>query len=57
VVAAALYCVLTTVFQFFQAKLERRLSTGYVRSAIKVTAQPGVDIREPAVDLPGGEPA
>jgi polar amino acid transport system permease protein len=57
VVAAALYWVLTTVFQFFQAKLERRLSTGYVRSAIKVTAQPGVDIREPAVDLPGGEPA
>jgi polar amino acid transport system permease protein len=57
VVAAALYWVLTTVFQFFQAKLERRLSTGYVRSAIKVSAQPGVDIREPAVDFPEEEPA
>jgi polar amino acid transport system permease protein len=57
VVAAALYWVLTTVFQFFQAKLERRLSTGYVRTAIKVTAQPGVEIREPTVDVPKGEPA
>jgi polar amino acid transport system permease protein len=57
VVAAALYWLLTTVFQFFQSKLERRLSTGYVRSAIKVTSQPGVDIREPALDLPEGEPA
>jgi polar amino acid transport system permease protein len=57
VVAAALYWVLTTVFQFFQAKLERRLSAGYVRTAIKVTAQPGVEIREPTVDVPKGEPA
>jgi polar amino acid transport system permease protein len=57
VVAAALYWVLTTVFQYFQSKLERRLSKGYVRSAIKVTSQPGVEIREPAVDVPEGEPA
>jgi hypothetical protein len=56
-VAAALYWVLTTVFQYFQSKLERRLSKGYVRSAIKVTSQPGVEIREPAVDVPEGEPA
>jgi polar amino acid transport system permease protein len=57
VVAAALYWVLTTVFQYFQSKLERRLSKGYVRSAIKVTSQPGVEIRDPAVDMPEGEPA
>jgi polar amino acid transport system permease protein len=57
IVAAALYWVLTTVFQFFQGKLERKLSAGYVRSAIKVTTQPGVDVREPAVDMPEGEPA
>jgi polar amino acid transport system permease protein len=57
VVAAALYWVLTTVFQYFQSKLERRLSKGYVRSAIKVTSQPGVEIREPTVDMPEGEPA
>jgi polar amino acid transport system permease protein len=57
VVAAALYWVLTTVFQFFQAKLERRLSAGYVRTEIRVTAQPGVELREPAVDMPEGEPA
>jgi polar amino acid transport system permease protein len=57
VVAAALYWVLTTVFQFFQAKLERRLSAGYVRTEIRVTAQPGVELREPAVDMPEGEPS
>ena len=57
VVAAALYWILTTVFQFFQGKLERRLSAGYVRAAIKVTAQPGVDLREPTVEGPEGEPA
>ena len=46
VVAAALYWILTTVFQFFQTRLERRLSTGYVRTAIRVTTQPGVDLVE-----------
>jgi polar amino acid transport system permease protein len=56
VVAAALYWILTTVFQFFQAKLERRLSTGYVRTAIKVTGQPGVGLPEPALELSDGEP-
>jgi polar amino acid transport system permease protein len=57
VVAAALYWVLTTVFQFFQSKLERRLSAGYVRTLFKVPGQPEVELREPAVDLPKGEPA
>jgi hypothetical protein len=28
-----------------------------VRSVIKVTSQPGVEIREPSVDMPEGEPA
>ena len=46
VVAAALYWILTTVFQFFQTRLERRLSKGYVRTAIRVTTQPGVDLVE-----------
>ncbi len=56
VVAAALYWILTTVFQFFQAKLERRLSTGYVRTPITVTGQPGVGLPEPALGLSEGEP-
>jgi polar amino acid transport system permease protein len=38
VVAAVLYWILTTVFQYFQTKLEKRLSTGFVR----ITSQPGV---------------
>jgi polar amino acid transport system permease protein len=46
VVAAALYWILTTVFQFFQTRLERRLSAGYVRTAIKVTTQPGIELVE-----------
>jgi polar amino acid transport system permease protein len=46
VVAALLYWVLTTVFQFFQTRLERRLSAGYVRTTIRVTTQPGVDLVE-----------
>jgi len=31
ILAAAMYWALTTVFQFFQGRLERRLSKGYVR--------------------------
>jgi polar amino acid transport system permease protein len=46
VVAAALYWILTTIFQFFQMRLERRMSTGYVRTAIRVTTQPGVEFVE-----------
>ncbi|HWL48616.1 MAG TPA: amino acid ABC transporter permease [Acidimicrobiia bacterium] len=46
VVAAALYWILTTVFQFFQTRLERRLSTGYVRTTIRVTTQPGIEMVE-----------
>ena len=46
VVAAALYWILTTIFQIFQSRLERRLSTGYVRTTIRVTTQPGVELVE-----------
>jgi polar amino acid transport system permease protein len=46
VVAAALYWLLTTVFQFFQTRLERRLSAGYVRTTIRVTTQPGIELVE-----------
>lgn len=46
VVAAAIYWILTTVFQYFQNRLERRLSTGFVRS-MGVTDQPGVASVEP----------
>ena len=45
VVAAALYWILTTIFQVFQAKLEQRLSTGYVRT-LRVSTQPGVELVE-----------
>ena len=46
VVAAALYWILTSVFQFFQTRLERRLSAGYVRTTIRVTTQPGIEMVE-----------
>jgi len=46
VVAAALYWILTTVFQFFQTRLERRLSAGYVRTTLRVTTQPGIELVE-----------
>jgi len=45
VVAAVLYWILTTVFQYFQTRLEKRLSTGYVRT-LHVTTQPGIDLVE-----------
>ena len=41
VVAAALYWVLTTVFQYFQNRVEKKLSAGFIRN-VGVTAQPGV---------------
>ena len=46
VLAAALYWILTSVFQLFQTRLERRLSAGYVRTTIRVTTQPGIEIVE-----------
>lgn len=49
VVAAGLYWALTTVFQYFQNRLERRLSTGYVRVATTTRAS-GVTTRAPLIE-------
>jgi polar amino acid transport system permease protein len=38
IVAALLYWGLTTVFQYFQLRLERRLSKGYTRGTSSVAA-------------------
>jgi len=38
IIAALLYWVLTTIFQYFQLRLERRLSRGYVRGTAGVGA-------------------
>ena len=34
-VAAALYWLLTSIFTFFQSRLERRISKGYVRTEVQ----------------------
>jgi len=39
-VAATVYWVLTTIFSYFQGRLERRLSRGYVRAAATPAAKP-----------------
>jgi len=36
--AAALYWLLTSIFTFLQSRLERRISTGYVRTAVPTAA-------------------
>ena len=44
IIAALIYWALTTVFQYFQGRLEKRMSKGYVRGAAtpaKVTELPG----------------
>ena len=44
IIAALIYWALTTVFQYFQGRLEKRMSKGYVRGAAtpaKVTMLPG----------------
>jgi polar amino acid transport system permease protein len=51
VLAAAMYWFLTSIFTYFQGRLERRMSRGYVRTAVKATAagaQPQVTY------MPGG---
>jgi polar amino acid transport system permease protein len=48
IVAASLYWMLTIIFSFFQSKLEKRVSTGYVRGAVTPTGQPGVAPIPPA---------
>ena len=39
IIAALMYWGLTTVFQYFQLRLERRLSKGYVRGTAGVAVQ------------------
>jgi polar amino acid transport system permease protein len=62
-VAAALYWTLTSIFTFFQARLERRLSKGYIRAGgtsarskmfSTQTSQPGV-MEIPPLDPPTGD--
>ena len=71
-IAAAMYWALTAVFTFFQMRLERRMSAGYVRGEAQTAmgrkrtqflpagppgaVQPGV--RQPGIelDLQGGDP-
>ena len=47
-VAAIIYWILTSIFSFFQAKLERRMSAGYVRSPAKAPAGAGHAVALPA---------
>ena len=49
IVAALIYWILTTIFQYFQTRLEKRLSKGYVRGAATPAAKPKAD----SVFLPG----
>jgi polar amino acid transport system permease protein len=61
-VAAAMYWALTAVFTYFQSRLERRMSKGYVRAGVggtkrtarktflpQVAGQPGVPPTEGAI--------
>jgi polar amino acid transport system permease protein len=66
VVAAGTYWALTAIFTFFQARLERRISKGYVRTAVSSDRRPRLlslgirgghrDARIPATPGAGGEP-
>jgi polar amino acid transport system permease protein len=62
-VAAAVYWILTSIFTFFQVRLERRLSKGYIRAGgtaarskmfATQTSQPGV-MEIPPLDPPTGD--
>jgi polar amino acid transport system permease protein len=65
-VAAGMYWALTAVFTFFQARLERRISKGYVRTAVASDRRPrllSLGVREghrdagmPPTPGAGGEP-
>ena len=45
IIAALMYWGLTTIFQYFQVRLERRLSQGYVRGTAGVALQGSRDRR------------
>ncbi len=42
VLVAGMYWILTAIFSFFQAKLERRMGRGYVRAAAEAAAEGGL---------------
>ena len=48
VVAAVIYWILTSIFSYFQRRLERRLERGYVGTVVRMVteASPVVDLRE-----------
>jgi len=53
-IVAALYWLLTSIFTFFQARLERRISKGYVRTTVR-TGVGGKRVQFlPAAGVPGG---
>jgi polar amino acid transport system permease protein len=59
VTAAGLYWALTAIFTFFQSRLERRVSRGYVRAAVPAgrrTKQPGKVVVTGAPGGKGGAP-
>jgi len=49
ILAAGMYWLLTAIFTYFQSRLEKRMSKGYVRAAAGPAAQPGIG------GLPPGE--
>jgi ABC-type Fe3+ transport system permease subunit len=51
IVAAVAYWIVTGIFSFFQARLERRLGRGYVRADTRQRGQPKP--RPPAAAQPG----
>ncbi|MEX0991963.1 MAG: amino acid ABC transporter permease [Actinomycetota bacterium] len=53
VLVAGMYWILTAVFSFFQRKLEKRFSRGYVRAAAEKAAEGGLMIRGPISGQPG----
>jgi polar amino acid transport system permease protein len=55
IVAAAMYWALTAVFTFFQARLERRMSRGYVRGEATL-AKPKPKLLSTGVGQPGVAP-
>jgi polar amino acid transport system permease protein len=53
--AAAMYWVLTAIFTFFQARLERRLSAGFVRAGVEPKSKAGGPIDPAAEEIPIGQ--
>jgi polar amino acid transport system permease protein len=54
IIAAMIYWALTSVFQYFQGRLEKRMSKGYVRGAATPAAKTGVPTFIPTTGGGGG---